>query len=241
MIQALDPLREFSMGSLVFRLVLALICGGMLGLERGRKRLPAGFRTYIVVCLGAALTMILSQYITEMLRGPWAEEAAAYGYKLDFSRLSAMVISGIGFLGAGTIIVTARSEVKGLTTAACLWASACMGLAVGCGFYECAFISIILIIITIRFLAKAEISIIKRSPNMNVYVEFESLEAVGRIITDMKKMGIQIYNVDIERGTFKQGVFPSAVFYTKIVDSRTHSEIMASVSTIDKVITVLEL
>ena len=130
-------LREMNFVSVMFRLILAMVCGGMIGLERGRKRRPAGFRTYMLVCLGAALTMLLSQYEFAMVMGPWKGIAQELGMKTDVSRFGAQVINGIGFLGAGTILVTGRQEVKGLTTAAGLWASACMGLAIGAGFYEC--------------------------------------------------------------------------------------------------------
>ena len=106
-----------------------------IGLERGRKGRAAGFRTYMLVCLGAALTMLLGQYEFEMLNFHW--QSLSGGQTTDVTRFSAQVINGVGFLGAGTIIVTGRQEVKGLTTAAGLWASACVGLAIGAGFYEC--------------------------------------------------------------------------------------------------------
>ena len=116
-------LREPNVYSTLFRLTLATICGGLVGLERVKKRRPAGFRTYMLVCLGAALTMLISQYLYKS------------GQTTDLSRLGAQVINGVGFLGAGTVIVTGRQQIKGLTTAAGLWASACMGLAIGAGFY----------------------------------------------------------------------------------------------------------
>ena len=122
----------------VLRLALAMLLGGCIGLERERKRRPAGFRTYMLVCLGAALTVLLSLYEYTLITGPWSALAAELGMKTDVSRFGAQVINGIGFLGAGTILVTGRQQVKGLTTAAGLWASACTGLAVGAGFYECS-------------------------------------------------------------------------------------------------------
>lgn len=127
-------LREMNMASVLFRLVLAMFAGGILGLERVRKRRPAGSRTYMLVSVGAALAMLLGQYEFAMVTGPWAEAAAEIGQRVDVSRFGAQVINGIGFLGAGTILVTGRQQVKGLTTSAGLWASACMGLAIGAGF-----------------------------------------------------------------------------------------------------------
>ena len=121
-------LKEPNTVSMLVRLTLAAFCGGLIGIGRVKKRRPAGFRTHTLVCLGAALTMIISQYL-------WAR-----GQSTDLSRLGAQVINGIGFLGAGTIIVTGRQQIKGLTTAAGLWASACMGLAIGAGFYAGAIV-----------------------------------------------------------------------------------------------------
>ena len=131
MLTALDPLRQLNFASLLFRLALAMFFGGMIGMERERKRRPAGFRTYMLVCLGATLAAIVSQYNFIMLNTTFYETMKEVGRTTDVSRIGAKVIGGIGFLGAGTVIVTGRQEVKGLTTAAGLWASACMGLAIG--------------------------------------------------------------------------------------------------------------
>ncbi len=114
---------DFNCISITVRLALSLLCGGVLGFERERKGRAAGFRTYMLVCMGATLVMLTNQYIHD------------YTGTGDIARLGAQVISGIGFLGAGTIIVTGRNHIKGLTTAAGLWASACIGLAIGIGFY----------------------------------------------------------------------------------------------------------
>ena len=122
MIDAFDYLREFNIAAVTLRLVLAMLFGGMLGLERARKRRAAGFRTYMIVCIGATLAILLSQYEAAMLAGPWKDVADYVGIHSDVSRFGAQVINGIGFLGTGTIIVTGRQEVKGLTTAAGLWA-----------------------------------------------------------------------------------------------------------------------
>ena len=98
------------------RLFLAVLCGGLIGLEREYKRRPAGFRTHILICLGAAMTTMTSQYLYLNLH-----------FYTDMTRMGAQVVAGIGFIGAGTIIVTGRQRVKGLTTAAGLWAAAIAG------------------------------------------------------------------------------------------------------------------
>ena len=120
---------QFGIGTILLRLCLALLCGGIIGLERAKKHQSAGFRTYMLVCLGSTLTMLLGQY--EYYLTHIADSGSA-----DVSRLGAQVINGIGFIATGTILVTDRQEVKGLTTAAALWASACMGLAIGVGYMK---------------------------------------------------------------------------------------------------------
>ncbi|MBQ7816109.1 MAG: MgtC/SapB family protein, partial [Oscillospiraceae bacterium] len=132
----LNYLREANTIAVIFRLVIAMFFGGMIGLTRNRKGKAAGFRTYMLVCMGAALAMALGQYLysyTSFLQTVLDTEIM----RSDVTRLGAQVINGVGFLGAGTILVTRTKQVQGVTTAAGLWASACMGLAIGAGFYEC--------------------------------------------------------------------------------------------------------
>ena len=124
-------LRELNMASLLLRLILAMLCGGLLGLERGRKRRPAGSRTYMLVCLGAALTMVLSQYEYVMLTTEWADVSTELGIRTDVARFGAQVVNGIGFLGAGTIMITGRQQIKGLTTVGFRLHGAC---------YRCGFL-----------------------------------------------------------------------------------------------------
>ena len=142
MASVLSYLRELNIVTMMLRILLAVLCGGLIGLERERKNRPAGFRTYMLTALGATLTVLLSLQLDQMLHGPWRALAESIGATQDVSRFGAEAAKGIGFLGAGTIIITARQQVKGLTTAAGLWASACLGLAIGAGFYSCAFICI---------------------------------------------------------------------------------------------------
>ena len=123
-----------------FKIAMALVCAGVIGLERGTKKRPAGFRTYMLVCLGATLVMMTNEYLCEV-----------HGTG-DMARMGAQVVNGIGFLGAGTIITTGHNRVKGLTTAAGLWASACIGLAIGSGYYEGAILGTIAIVIVMVLL-----------------------------------------------------------------------------------------
>lgn len=233
--QLYDYLQELNMASVCLRMFLGIAFGGFIGLERGSKQRAAGFRTYMLVCLGAVLTILLGQYEHHMLTTAWAYSAQAAGLKTDVARFGAQVISGIGFLGAGTIIVTGRQEVKGLTTGAGLWACACMGLAIGAGFYECVILSFVLIVLAIRILPAVESFVVDHARNMNLYVEFESLDDIGDIISCIKGLNAQIYQVDIDKGRDDTNRHPSAVFSIRLKKSRMQEKLLVCLSEIPNV------
>ena len=121
----IEHLHEVNLVSMLVRFAIALLGGGIIGMSRGKRQHAAGLRTHLLVCIGAASVMMTSLY-----------QAQNLGVPGDAFRMPAQVVSGVGFLGAGSILVTGKRHVTGLTTAAGLWASACMGLAAGAGFYE---------------------------------------------------------------------------------------------------------
>ena len=241
MISGLDYFRELNFASVLLRLVLAMAFGGMIGLERGRKHRAAGFRTYMLVCLGSALTSILSQYLFVQLSTVWAEIAVTTGKQVDVSRLGAKVYSGIGFLAAGTIIVTGRQEVKGMTTAAGLWASACMGIAIGAGFYECVIIAFVLMFLCIHFLPVVEVYLLENARNMNIYVELKSLDELGVLLSHVKAQGVQIYGVEIDRGGEEYHRYPSAVLSVRLSVHQQHPQILAALSEVHGVTMIDEI
>ena len=225
----MNVLKEPNMCSTIVRLTLAVIFGGLIGLERVKKRRPAGFRTYMLVCIGAALTMIISQYL------------ASRGQTTDVSRLGAQVINGVGFLGAGTIIVTGKQQIKGLTTAAGLWASACMGLAIGAGFYFGAFVGCAAIMLTISVLRMLEDWIMASARNMNIYIEFTETDDIGETIERLKKLNVKIFDIEITKIRSSDGLPPSAIIAIRIPRKAKHSEIMAAVASVTGIQTVEEL
>ena len=241
MISSLDYFRQLNFASVLLRLVLAMLLGGMIGLERGRKHRAAGFRTYMLVCLGSALTSLMSQYLFVQLGTVWAEIAATTGKQVDVSRFGAKVYSGIGFLAAGTIIVTGRQEVKGLTTAAGLWASACMGIAIGAGFYECVIIAFVLMFLCIHFLPMVEVYLLENARNMNIYVELKSLDEIGTLLARMKAQGVQIYSVEIDRGGEEHHRYPSAVLSVRLEHHQQHPQILAALSEVKGVTMIDEI
>ena len=237
----IDYLRELNLASVFLRLTLAMFFGGMIGIEREKKRRPAGFRTYMLVCLGATLTGIISQYNYVMINTVFADIASEIGCNTDVTRIGAKVIGGVGFLGAGTIIVTDREEVKGLTTAAGLWASACMGLAIGAGFYECVILAFLLMFLCIRLLPYLENYMVERARNMNLYIEYTSFDNIGLIIGKIKAQGAQIYEINIDRSSERKGQYPSAVFTIRLAPNTHHAQVIAAISELDDVMTIDEI
>ena len=213
MMEGLAYLREMNVASVLLRLTVAMLFGGFIGLERERKRRPAGFRTYMLVCLGAALTMLLSQYESYMVTHAWHETAMEIGLRTDVSRFGAQVINGIG----------------------------CMGLAIGAGFYECVLLGFLLILLTNRLLPFVEDAIIESARNMNIYVEFQTLDNLGDIIARIKSQGGQIYEVDLDRGREERSKNPSAVFSIRLPGRHYHVRVLAAISELESVYTIDEI
>lgn len=171
--------------SMVLRFLAATLAGAVVGYTRGKTQHAAGLRTHILVCIGAAGTIILSEFFV-----------CVRGIPGDAERIPAQVVSGIGFLGAGSIIVTGRNHVTGLTTAAGLWASACMGLAAGAGYFSCVFVMCTLILLVLEILHKVDKHYIRNSKQMFLYVETNKGVRVGEILSLMNQNGVQVYAFD---------------------------------------------
>ena len=174
--EIIEFLRDFNIITIAIRLVLAMILGGTIGIERGKQGRAAGMRTHILVCLGSALAAMLGLYTTEVL-----------GYSNDPLRIAAQVVSGIGFLGVGTILLKGRFQITGLTTAAGLWCAAAMGLALGTGFYEGAFIVFLCAILTITIVSRLESKINRKYRRFGMYVEITSDREVRRALDFMQE------------------------------------------------------
>ena len=152
------------------RVFLAMLMGGALGLERSRKLRPAGLRTYMLVCIGSCAIMTVGIYLFER-----------YESGVDPVRMAAQVVSGIGFIGAGTIMVTPRHRVKGLTTAAGIWASACLGITIGAGYYVLSFGTFVLLLFTMIFADKLELNYYKRLKRLSIGLIIASLDVIKKI------------------------------------------------------------
>ena len=210
--------------SIVLRLIMATICGGVIGLERGRKGQAAGCRTHMLVCIGSALVMMTNIFIVN-----------EYGSASDPSRIGAQVVSGIGFLGAGTIMVTHKNKVKGLTTAAGLWASGCMGLTIGVGYYELAIIGCVFIFSIIAVLNKFDRKIYGASKNIDVYIEFNEAKDLRKLIAILRSMQIEIRDIQIIKNKTIDKSVLGAILSLRTIDKYEHSEIIAELSVLDEI------
>lgn len=182
----LDALRDITFCSVMCRMLLAVLCGGVVGIEREFKRRPAGFRTHILICLGAAMTTMTSQYLSLNLH-----------YHTDVARLGAQVVAGIGFIGAGTIIITKNQRIKGLTTAAGLWTTAIIGLSIGAGFYEGGIIVTGLVLTAELLLISVEYRTLNNTPEVNLYVEYSQREHLDDILNYYHNRGVKVLNMQI--------------------------------------------
>ena len=185
--EEITELRELNSLSVFVRLMLSMTLGGVLGVEREQKRRPAGFRTYVIVCLGSTLVMMTNQYAHLYMGAP------------DPTRIAAQVVSGIGFLGAGTILVTKNNQVRGLTTAAGLWAAAALGLAVGCGFYSGAIMGFLAILISIKVLHSVDYLIYRKSPVVSLYAEVDDIKSVSCLLSYAREHGMALGDLEITK------------------------------------------
>ncbi len=225
-----DWLAKITFGSIFVRLLLAVFCGGLLGVERATKKRAAGFRTHILVCLGAAIAMMTNQFVYEQFTTG------------DVSRLGAQVISGIGFLGAGTIILTSKNQIRGLTTAAGLWACACLGLAIGIGFYTLAIGSLLVIFAALTIFTYLEHYFTERTISMELHVEFDTRTNLKDFINYIRNKDMKV--ISIEHNTAYSSTGLSV--YTIRIDlpknkKLTHKNVIDDINKIEYVNFVEEL
>ena len=229
MLHCFDPIRDMTFWAILARLTLAVICGGLIGAEREIKRRPAGFRTHILICLGSAITTLTSQYLLfQHLFN-------------DIARLGAQVISGIGFVGAGTIIVTRDKRVKGLTTAAGLWAAAIIGLALGGGFYEGGIFATILILLAELLFSKLEYRMLENAPEINLYMEYTDKRCLENVLKLYRELNLKILNMEITRSTGSEKHNACAIFSLRLNKRCKVEQLVAKVSGTEGVVSVEEL
>lgn len=205
MLEIFNDFRDMTLLSVILRMLCAMFCGGIIGIEREYKRRPAGFRTHILICMGAAMTTLTSQYLYLCM-----------GYYTDMARLGAQVVAGIGFIGAGTIIVTKQQRVKGLTTAAGLWVAAIVGLTLGAGFFEGGIFVTFLVLATEALLVKLEYRLLNNTRERIYYIEYSDKECLETILGLFKEKNIQVLNLEITRAEESEDHNASAIFCARM-------------------------
>lgn len=185
MLTFLNPYRGLDFGAVLLRMILACLFGTLIGLERSARNRPAGFRTHILVCMGATVAATTGLYLYMGLKVP-----------SDISRISAQVISGLGFIGAGTIIITKKLSIKGLTTAAGLWTTGIIGLAVGGGYYELGLLGTIMVLVAETVFGMLGMKI-KHQPDYHVEILYNEKTSLDNVLRYCKDNQMDIVNLRI--------------------------------------------
>ena len=231
MLDYFDFAREMDLTGVAFRMLLSVLCGGIIGIEREFKRRPAGFRTHILISLGACTAILTNLYIFQVMH-----------LYTDVARLGAQVVAGIGFIGAGTIIVTKRQRVKGLTTAAGLWASAIIGLACGAGSVECAVFATLMVMLAELVLIKLEYRFARKQNDVNLFIEYANSSTIENIIDILKGHRVNISGLEINR-TSNEGdkAKYGAVLGLKVSRIKLDDELIKAVGSVKNVISIEEI
>lgn len=201
--------------SIIIRLLLSIVAGGILGHERGQKRRAAGFRTHILVCLSACSIMVTNISMTNQFQ---------LG---DPTRMPAQVISGIGFLGAGCILVTDRNRIKGLTTAAALWADACLGLCIGSGCYGIALFSCVAIYLVLTVFRFMDSIMGNKTKYIRLFMEFETAADMSGFIRNSRENGFKVVDLDMISSKKQEYAEVSAVLALQFKKPRNCDDILA--------------
>lgn len=175
----------------IFKIFVSCICGALIGYERSKRQKDAGIRTHIIVCMGAALMMIISKYAFNDVLGD--------AIKLDPSRIAANVITGISFLGAGVIFIK-DSSIKGLTTAAGIWATSAIGLAIGAGLYTISIVSTIIMLI-LQFVLHKFFNSLENTSNEFQVTMVNSKEGINTFKDILESNGITVQNMKMSKNS----------------------------------------
>jgi putative Mg2+ transporter-C (MgtC) family protein len=228
MFPALNFLRQPDLLGMTIRVLLALVCGGAIGIERTGKRRPAGFRTHILICLGAAMTTATSQYLYIVMH-----------YPISVSRMGAQVIAGVSFIGAGAIMMTKWQRVRGLTTAAGLWVVAIVGLCCGTAFYEGAVYATVLVLIAEVFFSKLEFHLLRDTREVTVYAEYIKPSCLEDIVSRCHGLGVKIVDLEITKKSDSGGI-SCAVLSLLSRQGTGKEEILQKLADIEGVQTAIE-
>lgn len=230
MLEFFSPMREFTLYSIALRMFLAILCGGLIGLERTFLRRPAGMRTHMLICLGASMTTLTSQYLLLYMN-----------YYTDMARIGAQVVAGIGFIGAGTIIVTRHQKVRGLTTAAGLWTAAIVGLSLGAGFYEGGLSVTFMVLIAEIFFSRLERLILREAPEINLYIHYANVNTTERILLFFREHQVKVLSMQITRSEENANHTSTAIFLLRLNKKIGRKELLEKLQKLEGVISIDDL
>lgn len=225
----IEILSEINVISIFVRMVLAMILCGVIGIERGIKNCPAGFMTYLLVGCGSTLIMITNQYIADKYVG------------IDPTRMAAQVVSGIGFLGAGTIITTSKREIRGLTTAAGLWAAAAVGLAIGIGFYSAAVIGTVLIMLSLIWLKKIDAYVKTHARVIEIYLEYNREFLMKKLFDYFEEQQYELFDMEIGKIKTLDGELGNLNFMLDLKQKVNHGILISQIEEIPGITNVREV
>ena len=224
-VQRFDLLSQME---LLLRIVIAACIGYVIGYERKNREKAAGMRTHAIVCMGAALIMVVSKYGFSDIP-EW-----------DASRVAAQIVSGVGFLGAGVIFIR-NNSVSGLTTAAGLWAAAIIGLAIGGGFYEGGLCGTVIVLLAELYFSELEYRILDHAPEINLYMEYRDKECLDRVLYLFRISRLKLQNMEITRATGSDKHNACAIFSLRLNKNCSIKELLERVKLIEGVVSVEEL
>lgn len=216
-------LSDFNTLSIILRLLLATFMGGTIGYERSTHGQPAGIRTFSLVCMGAALVIIVDEYLVDSY------------HTGDPARLAAQVISGIGFLGAGSILVTGRNYIRGLTTAASLWATACLGISVGSGYFQGSIAAFLMLVFVMTVMTKVSHRIDENLPVIKLYLEVDKNEGLSELNDFVKKNDYTIVSIEKQK---KATLLAKDIVLMVSIDLKkrsNHTDILAQLNSLETI------
>ncbi|WP_035775891.1 MgtC/SapB family protein [Butyrivibrio sp. VCB2001] len=215
----IDYLQGSSSIAVGIRLVVATVFGGIVGWERIIKHHSAGIKTHALVSLGSASATALNIYL-----------AMLPGLNADVSRIPAGVVSGIGFLGAGTILVTGRKQIKGLSTAATLWVTSCMGMAIGAGYLEIGCVCLLMVAFSNILLKQLSNKVEGYSKYMNIYIEVNKSRGVNKLMKMLSDQGFTILSMTKSKEKTLQSSDTGLILDLDLDKKRSHHEILNMLS-----------
>ncbi len=222
------------------RIVFAVVASGLIGYEREMKDRPAGFRTHILVCVGATIVALMQ---VEMIEQTTALIAAnpvlANALKADIGRVVAQVVTGVGFLGAGTIMVH-KGSVKGLTTATTIWVVACLGLAIGLGYYTISIAATLAILFVIVVLKRIEDAAKRRKYQVSLEVKYTETgnDTLSKILNKAKKSGGRIRDISIAKEDKKTSVCKLDIY---LAGFTTVDNVISKLGSVEQVISITRI